>query len=526
MGARSATGERRADASGRVPLPDRYQVIGLVARGGMASVWAARDRKLDREVAVKLLAERFARDEVAVRRFKREARAAARLSGHPNVVTIYDVGQRPATDEAPFGRPYIVMEFLAGGTVADAARLGRVDHSEAVRWLRGAAAALDHAHARGVVHRDVKLSNFLLDDHRVLHVADFGIASLGTEDTLTASGHLLGTAAYLAPERALGQPATEASDRYSLAVCAYELLVGERPFAGDEAMSLARQHVEGSSPPASARNRRLPSALDAVLERGMAKEPEHRWPTALAFAEAIADALATPGRNRLGAAPVAFTTPRRRRGAAVLAAVAGCALVAGIAAGAGGSGTSKPAHALASGRAIAHPPPPLTRTAPKRPHPQTHPVTAPGTASPPASTAAPPAGADGLEARGHSLMEAGNYGAAIPVLRQAVAGSSPGSLTYAYALYDLGRSLRLSGDPQAAIPILYRRLAIPNQTGVVRTELQLAMQAAGQRPSARGPSASGPPASGGSAPTPKQKHARRHGHSASGGAALGQDQGD
>src|SRR5712675_1574349 len=102
-------------ASSRVPLPERYDVIGLVARGGMASVWAARDRKLDREVAVKLLAERFADDELAVRRFKREARAAARLSGHPNVVTIYDVGQRPRADDAPFGRPYIVMEFLAGG---------------------------------------------------------------------------------------------------------------------------------------------------------------------------------------------------------------------------------------------------------------------------------------------------------------------------------------------------------------------------------------------------------------------------
>src|SRR5437763_17155040 len=128
LDATGGTGDRQAGASTRVRLPDRYEPIGLIARGGMGSVWAARDRKLDREVAVKLLAERFARDQVAVRRFKREARAAARLSGHPHVVTIYDVGQRPPSDEGPFGRPYIVMEFLAGGTVADAARLGRVDH--------------------------------------------------------------------------------------------------------------------------------------------------------------------------------------------------------------------------------------------------------------------------------------------------------------------------------------------------------------------------------------------------------------
>ena len=131
----------------------------------MATVWAMRDRKLEREVAVKLLAERFTHDEVAVRRFKREARAAARVSAHPNVVTIFDVGERPATDEAPYGRPYIVMEFLAGGTVADAARPSGVAPDEVVGWLRGAAAALDHAHARGVVHRDVKPANLMLDDH-------------------------------------------------------------------------------------------------------------------------------------------------------------------------------------------------------------------------------------------------------------------------------------------------------------------------------------------------------------------------
>lgn len=513
------TEDRRGGAS-RVRLPDRYEPIGLIAHGGMGSVWAARDRKLDREVAVKLLAERYGRDEVAVRRFKREARAAARLSSHPNVVTIYDVGQRPPSDQAPFGRPFIVMELLAGGTVAEAARLGPVARGEALAWLRGAAAALDHAHRHGVVHRDVKPSNFLLDDHRVLHVADFGIASLGVEETLTASGQLLGTAAYLAPERALGQPATPASDRYSLAVAAFELLAGERPFTAGEAAAVAREHVEASPPAASARNPGLPRALDAVLARGMAKQPDRRWPTAVAFADAIDRALPAGHPQMLRPAAVVFKRPGGRRRAAVAGALAAAALIAGIGAAASGTGGTHPSRTLVGGRAIAHPPPPPTRAV-RRGHPDR-----PAPAAPPAggspSSSAPP-GADALEARGHALMEAGDYAAAIPMLREAIAAASQGSLIYAYALYDLGRSLRLSGDPRAAIPVLSRRLAIPNQTGVVRTELRLAMQAAGESRPSSGTTPAGPGATGGTAPAPLGKHGDhgRH-HPSSGGATLGE----
>jgi serine/threonine-protein kinase len=502
-------------------MPDRYQPIGVIASGGMASVWAARDRKLDREVAVKVLAAAFSRDVLAVRRFKREARAAARLSGHPNVVTIFDVGQRPASDDAPAGRPYIVMEFLAGGTVADAARLGQPAPAEAVSWLRGAAAALDHAHARGVIHRDVKLSNFLLDDHRVLHVGDFGIASLGTEDTLTGSGMLLGTAAYLAPERALGQPATPASDRYSLAVCAFELLVGERPFVGDESIALARRHIEEPPPQASARNRKLPAALDGVLARGMAKQPEDRWPTAAAFAGALESALATSARAAPGSPPTLIRSGRGRRIVPV-AALAAAALVAGIAAGASTGGPARTsAHGPSHPRA--HLPAPRTgaiaRRTPRRSAPTTT-ATAATAASQSATSAAPP-NAAGLETRGHALMVSGDYQAAIPVLKRAVATAAPGSLTYAYALYDLGRSLRLSGDPRAAIPVLSRRLEIPNQTGVVRTELELAMRAAGEAQAAPGA-----PPSGGSPAAPQHPHAHHH-RSSTGGAAPAVDgQGD
>ena len=285
-------------------LPDRYELLRHIANGGMASVWCAEDRLLGRRVAIKLLAEPFAHDHAAVRRFKREARVAARLAGHPHVVTIYDVGEASAPDGGP-GRPLIVMEYLPGGTVADALRVGAASRKEALRWLHEAAAALDYAHAKGVLHRDVKLVNLLLDCDRMLHVADFGIAHLGSEDTLTATGQFLGTAAYLAPERALGQAATAASDRYSLAVAAFELLVGQRPFTAGHFAAQARQHIEDPPPRASRLNPALPAEIDAVLSRGMAKTPESRWPTAGAFADALEAALTETA--------VSHAVPRRRR---------------------------------------------------------------------------------------------------------------------------------------------------------------------------------------------------------------------
>jgi serine/threonine-protein kinase len=259
----------------------------------MASVWCAEDLVLGRTVAVKVLAERFAHDDMAMRRFKREARAAARVSTHPHVVTIYDVGDLEVDerDENSSARPFIVMEYLAGGTVADAIRVGAVRRQEAVRWIREAASALDHAHARGIVHRDIKPANFLLNRARVLHVADFGIARLVSEDTITSTGELFGTAAYLSPEQALGREATGASDRYALAVAAFELLAGERPFQAQHFAAQARQHIEDDRPYASDRDRTLPPAVDDVLIRGMAQEPDERFESAGAFVDALETAL-------------------------------------------------------------------------------------------------------------------------------------------------------------------------------------------------------------------------------------------
>src|SRR3954469_8977018 len=264
-----------------ISLPDRYRVVRDLANGGMASVWEAHDELLDRDVAVKLLASHLGEDERARRRFQREARAAAGLSSHPHVVTIYDVGEHAA-------RVFMVMEIMRGGSVADRVRSGReIPYATVLRWLREAAGALDTAHEAGVVHRDIKPANLLLDGRDRLAVADFGIARLAWEDQLTATGQVLGTAAYLSPEQAMGEPAAAASDRYALAVVAYELLTGRRPFEAEHFAAQARAHVEDPVPPASERAPELSRAVDAVLERGLAKDPADRWGSSEEFVDAL-----------------------------------------------------------------------------------------------------------------------------------------------------------------------------------------------------------------------------------------------
>jgi serine/threonine protein kinase len=504
-----------------VELPDRYELLRRIATGGMASVWCAHDRVLGRRVAIKLLSERFENDDDAVRRFKREARTAARVSGHPHVVTIFDVGETDADAGAPRGRVFIVMEYLAGGTVADALRLGAVTPENAIRWLREAAAALDFAHGHGVLHRDIKLANLLLDRGRLLHVADFGIARVASEDTITGSGEVLGTAAYLAPERALGRPATSSSDRYSLAVAAFELLVGRRPFTAQHFAAQARQHVEAQPPPASHLNPSLPPALDAVLARGMAKRPEDRWPTAAAFADAIEAAMTQPPLEPPTAVlpPRAVTTRRPVRSRAfAVASLAAAAFGVGIAVGATDHHPPARAQLAARSRAASTPGAPHRVAPSQKPHPRSATTTSSVSATPGAATTPPPT-PDVLEARGHALMQSGSYHAAIDVLRQAVGAAPPNSLTYAYALFDLGRSLRLAGDPRAAIPVLWQRLQLHDQTGVVRSELQLALEALGA--TMRGPAGApgGAPALPGlGAPAGGHGH---HGHGA-GDSGAGQ----
>jgi eukaryotic-like serine/threonine-protein kinase len=299
-------------AEQRVSLPPRYRVVRHIASGGMASVWAAEDELLGRLVAVKLLSRAYDADERARRRFLREARAAAKLGDCRHVVTVYDIGEHD-------DRAFIVMEHFAGGTVADRLRSrGPVPRPLALRWLRETAVALDCAHDHDVVHRDVKPANLLLDGRGRLAVGDFGIATVASEAPVTQTGQVLGTAAYISPEQARGHAATAASDRYALAVVAYELLTGERPFAADHPAAQARAHVEAAVPAASATAGGLPPAVDAVLRAGMAKDPAERPASAGELVDRLENALGPDGEavEDATAATQAFVPvdlpPRRR----------------------------------------------------------------------------------------------------------------------------------------------------------------------------------------------------------------------
>ena len=217
------------------------------------------------------------------------------------MVTIFDVGEHE-------GRPFTVMEHLPGGTLAVRAGGGRVDPEQALAWLAQAAEALDAAHGHGIVHRDVKPANLLFDSSDRLQVVDFGIARVVDETAgMTAPGTVLGTAGYLAPEQAQGHETTAASDRYALAVVAYELLTGRRPFERESPTAEAAAHIHEIVPPAS-EQADLPEAVDAVFARALAKKPVHRFPTAAAFVDALSEAL--HGTNP---PPPVAPPPARRR---------------------------------------------------------------------------------------------------------------------------------------------------------------------------------------------------------------------
>nr|MBA3476258.1 serine/threonine protein kinase [Actinomycetota bacterium] len=246
-------------------LPARYKRPERIARGGMGEIYRAEDAMLARTVAVKVLSERFADDEGIRGRFTREGLAVARLSNVPNIVTIFDVGEHD-------GRPIIVMEYLAGGSLEDRMR-GRApcETGQALEWLEQAANALDAAHRAGIVHRDVKPGNLLLDTRDHVNVADFGIASAAGMDSFTQTGTIMGTAGYLSPEQAKGERASASSDLYALAVVAFELLTGRRPFASDTPTAEAAAHIHAPIPSVSALNDDVPPQVDAVFRRALGK---------------------------------------------------------------------------------------------------------------------------------------------------------------------------------------------------------------------------------------------------------------
>jgi eukaryotic-like serine/threonine-protein kinase len=248
-------------------IAGRYRLDELLGRGGMSEVWRAVDEELGRPVAIKLLAP-----DADTARFEREARAFASL-GHPNVTQLYDYGEEG-------GRPYMVLEYLPGGTLEDRLRDGKpLPDDETFAIAGGIAAGLAHAHGRGVVHRDLKPSNVLFDAEGRPKIADFGIARMAAgEGTLTEAGTVLGTAAYISPEQATGQPASSASDVYSFGVMLYRMLTGRLPFDATDPMQLVIQHRDELPPPIGTIRGDAPAVLESTATAALAKDPRARPP--------------------------------------------------------------------------------------------------------------------------------------------------------------------------------------------------------------------------------------------------------
>ena len=254
---------------GRV-LAGRYALGAPLGAGGMGQVYRARDRVLERTVAVKVLSPAATQDRALVARFGREARAAAALH-HPNIVAVFDSG-------AHGDLQYLVMEYVDGQSLARLLRQeGMLEPRRAAEVGRQVCQALAAAHAAGLVHRDITPGNLLVDPAGLVKVADFGIAKLAAASTMTGDGMLLGTAAYLSPEQAQGRPVDGRSDLYALGCVLYELVTGAPPFAGDSSVAVAARQVTEQPIPPSDRNPRVSPALEAVVLTALAKDPADRY---------------------------------------------------------------------------------------------------------------------------------------------------------------------------------------------------------------------------------------------------------
>ncbi len=260
---------------------NRYEVLRELGEGSQAVVFLARDRRLDRLVALKVLRPELTGDREFAARFEREARAAASLA-HANVVTIYDYGQSGQLS-------YIAMEYVAGGNLkALLRRQGRLSPAQALAIAEQVLAALAAAHARGIIHRDVKPENILLTPELDVKVADFGIARVGNVER-TGSGLALGTALYMSPEQALGEVITPAADVYSFGVVLFEMLAGRPPFQGSSAVEVALRHVREEPPRLSTLAPAIPPRLESIVMQALAKSPERRWANAEEALQALGD---------------------------------------------------------------------------------------------------------------------------------------------------------------------------------------------------------------------------------------------
>jgi eukaryotic-like serine/threonine-protein kinase len=253
-------------------LAGRYELEEVLGHGGMAEVFLGTDRVLGRRIAIKVLADRFARDSSFVARFRREAQSAAALN-HPNVVSVFDTGSDDGTH-------FIVMEYVRGKTLSDVIREDAPLMPErAAEIAEGVAQALAFAHRGGIIHRDVKPGNIMLTGTGDVKVMDFGIARATASESLTQTATVLGTATYFSPEQAQGEPVDARSDIYSLGIVLYEMLTGQPPFAGDSAVTIAYKHVREEPIPPSQLNPDVPAGLEAIVMKCLAKNPANRYQT-------------------------------------------------------------------------------------------------------------------------------------------------------------------------------------------------------------------------------------------------------
>jgi eukaryotic-like serine/threonine-protein kinase len=277
-----------------------YELIEEIGRGGMATVYRGYHPSTDRTVAIKIIHRGFSDDPTYVERFIREARVISKLE-HPHILPVYDYDAKGET-------PYIVMRYLPTGTLQDALKRGKLPNNQILQLVRQIGSALDYAHRRGVVHRDVKPSNILIDSDGNAFLTDFGIARSGTGSGMTTpgitgTGMIIGTPGYMAPEQSLSQPTDGRADIYALGVIVYEMLTGVTPYRADTPMAVMLKHINDPVPQITATNPNLPPALDRIIQKALAKQPEDRYSTCAELIEDLSEVFGVSGERKPSAIP-------------------------------------------------------------------------------------------------------------------------------------------------------------------------------------------------------------------------------